>query len=662
MYGLRMARALAPGFFTILLVSNASEAQQAPDLLPPIVVTATRSPLEISRSGSAITIIDSVEIEKSGATGLADVLRNVPGLVMQGTSAIGSTTNATLRGSTPGQTLVLVDGIRVGDPTGTDGALDLGAVAIVDVERIEVLRGPQSALYGSDAMGGVINIITRKGRIGNHASALIEGGSYGTLHARGTVSGATDNLSYAFGVDLLHSDGFARYVDRAQVRAGTWPAIPKSDPTNRVGVSGRISYRLGVGVEIEAGATGNFNRIKIDNTFVLAPSNTYDRFNVSRQWSGSAFVRAKADTLDGQLKNTATAFASAIDRATGLTESCPDFDPNFVLPSSNCTSRYRGARYGAEYQGDLKLGRYGLLIFGVHTETETANTSQDYPANYSGPLFQGISARQTTNSVFALHQFSPADNMDVSIGGRIDSVVGGQTFPTWRATWAYRFPGSGTKIRASAGTGAKNPSLFQRFSEYGNPALSPERNVGYDAGIDQTLFDGRASLSATVFYNKYRDLIDFKFAGCPAANPNGCYFNVNRAVTYGLELSADAILVPDEWKARASYTYMVAKDEMLKTNLLQKPRNKGALSLVYSGIPKLEVEARVTLIGSKFDFGAPPVRLAPYARFDMLANYKLSDGVSIFGRIENIGNAHYQEVFNYAVAGRSLYAGVKASF
>ena len=655
MYGLHTPRALAPGFLALVALNGGAIAQQAVDALPPIIVTATRSPLEASRAGSALTIIDAAEIEKSGATGIADVLRDVPGLVIQGTSALGSASSASLRGSTPGQTLVLIDGVRVGDPTGTDGAVDLGAIAIVDIERIEVLRGPQSALYGSDAMGGVINIITRKGQKGDRPTVLLEGGSHGTLHARGIVSGATDSLSYALGVDMLHSDGFARYVDRARVSAGTWPPAPKGDPTNRVGVSGRISWRMSDNVEIETGWTGSFNRLKIDNSFAFVPGNIYDRFNVSKQWSGNAFARANIDSFDGQLKNKATVFASTIDRSTAETETCPDY-------TSNCVSHFRGNRYGAEYQGDLKLGRYGLLVFGARTETETAKTTQDYPAGYMGPLFQGISAQQTTNSAFALHQFSPTDNMDISLGGRVDAVVSGQTFPTWRATWAYRFPDSGTKIRASAGTGAKNPSLFQRFSEYGDPALSPERNIGFDAGVDQTLLDGRATISATLFYNKYRDLIDFKFAGCPATNPNGCYFNVNRAVTYGLELSADAILVPDAWRARASYTYMIAKDEILKTDLLEKPRHKGSLSLIYTGVPKLEIEGRVTLVGSKIDYGFPPIKLAPYARFDMFANYKLNDQLSFFGRMENIGNVHYEEVFNYTVAGRTFFAGLKASF
>ncbi len=657
MYGLRMARALAPGFLTLVVVNSGSHAQRAVEPLPPIIVTATRSPLEIARSGSAVTVIEAAEIVNSGARGIVDVLRSVPGLDIRESGGTGTLANATLRGSNPGQTLILIDGIRVGDPTGTDGAFDLGAMAVVDVDRIEVLRGPQSALYGSDAMGGVINIITRKGRKGDRSSVLLEGGSYGTLHARGVVSGASDNLSYAFGIDMLHSDGFARYVDKSRVRLGTWPAIPKSDPTNRVGVSGRVSWRASDSVEIEMGTTGSFNRLTIDNPFAFVPANIYDRFNAQKQWTGNIFTRAHIDTFDGRLKNTLTLFANSMDRAIAQTESCQDF-------TSSCVSNFRGNRMGAEYQGDLKLGSYGLLVFGARTETETAKTSQDYPIAYPGPFFVNTSNRQTINSVFALHQFSLGERMDVSLGGRVDAVAGGRTFPTWRAAIAYRFPESGTKLRASAGTGAKAPSLFQRFSDFGNPMLNPERNIGFDAGVDQSLWDGRVNLSATLFYNKYRELIDFgAVPTCAPAQFFGCYFNVNRAVTYGAEASADAVIVPDAWRARASYTYMIAKDELLKTDLLQRPRNKGSLSLIYTGVPKLEVEGRVTLVGGKMDFAFPaPVKLASYARFDLRANYQVNDTLSIFARLENIGNARYEEILNYQVAGRSFYAGVKASF
>ena len=204
MFGYQAARAFAPALiFSAVLNVGVSSAQQGVDALPAIVVTATRSPLEISRAGSSITVIEAADLEKSGANGVVEMLRSVPGLDVRERGGVGSTSYATLRGSNSGQTLILIDGVRAGDPTGTDGALDLGGLAVTDIERIEIVRGPQSALYGSDAMGGVINIITRKGAGPLRRSVALEAGSYGTLHSRGSVSGASDRLSFALSVDAL---------------------------------------------------------------------------------------------------------------------------------------------------------------------------------------------------------------------------------------------------------------------------------------------------------------------------------------------------------------------------------------------------------------------------------------------------------------------------
>ena len=217
-----------------------------------------------------------------------------------------------------------------------------------------------------------------------------------------------------------------------------------------------------------------------------------------------------------------------------------------------------------------------------------------------------------------------------SAGGSTRSNSG-QTFETYRATAAYRIDETGTKLRASVGTGDKAATLYQRFSQYGDATLAPEQSFGFDAGIDQK-FGGRLTASATAFDTSYRNLINFGYDySCTAAQNSlyGCYYNVGRAETKGVELSADAILVPDAWRARASYTYLDARDLETDTQLLQRPHNKGALSLIYDGIAKLELEARLTLVGSRLDYGTiSNVTLAPYAKLDFLANYKFNDNFS----------------------------------
>ena len=658
-----MRRTIAGIVFSIaflhLSIVSAQEAD-AP-VAPDIVVTADRIEEPATKTGASITVISAAEIEKTGAKGVADVLRGVPGVDVHEAGGIGTATSVAIRGSTPGETLVLIDGVRIGDPTATDGAVDFGNLAVTDIERIEVLRGPQSALYGSDAMGGVINIITRKGTRTPVRSVSIEAGRYGTIDTRASMSGGDDRWTYAFAIDALHSDGFPRYgyrIDRPIVIGDgvtPLPPLPADDPTNKGGATARMSYRVSDDVTVETGLAAYSNMIRFDNPFAMFPSDVFSHTNHSTAEIFDAYSRVTADTFGGALRNQLTIFGNVTDRNVWEAEGC--FDASFN--AFDCRSGYDGTRTGAEYQGDLKLGAFGALTFGARTETETAATSQS--PNPDDGSFIPIDAQQTTNSLFAQHQFTLWDRFDFSYGGRIDSVESGQTFTTWRTTAAYRIDETGTKFHASIGTGAKVATLYQRFSQYGDPSLQPEQSVGADAGVDQKLFGDRLTASVTAFDNRYRNLIDFSFS-CPA-QPNGCYYNVGSAETKGVETTVDVVLVPDQWRARASYTFMLAQDLVTDTTLLQRPRDKATLSLVYTGFPKLEVETRLTLVSSRGDFGTvSTVELAPYAKLDLFANYKVDDSVTIFGRVENLTDARYEEAYNFGVAGRSFYGGVKVTW
>lgn len=636
------------------------------DQLPEIVVTADRVEEPIGQTGASVTVIHAAEVEKLGTKGVADVLRGVAGLDVDEVGGVGSATQVHLRGATAGQTLVLIDGIRVGDSAATDGSVDFGNLAPVDIDRIEILRGPQSALYGSDAMGGVINIITRKGGKTLRRSVTVEGGSYGTLSTRATLSGGDDRWTYSLGVNLLHSDGFPRYgyrIDRPLFDGAgdPLPPLPADDPANKGGLAGRFSYKVNADVSIDAGVSLFGNALRFDNQYAFVASDVFSAENHSQALIGDGFVRANVASFGGALQNTLTVFGNATDRNIWEAEGC--YDATFT--PFNCRSGYLGARYGAEYQGDLKLGGYGDFVFGARNETELARTSQS-PDPHDGS-FNPIDARQITNSVFAEQRFKLLDRLDLTLGGRVDAITGGQTFDTWRATAAYHIDETGTKLRASAGTGAKAATLYQRFSQFGYAGLAPEQSFGWDVGVDQNLFGDRATLSATLFDTRYRDLIDFAaVAACTSgqlAAGGGCYYNVGRADTAGVELAADVTLVPDVWRARASYTYLDARDLETNIPLLRRPRHKGALALIYDGVARLEVEGRLTLVGSRLDYNYPTdVTLAPYAKLDVLANYKVDDKLALFGRIENLTDARYEEVYNYGVAGRSYYAGISYSW
>jgi len=635
-----------------------SLAQTLPENLPELVITATRHPLEASRAGSAITIVGREEIEAFGTKSLADVLRGSPGLDLREQGGPGGLLNVSLRGSSPAQTLVLIDGLRVGDASGIGGELDLSTLSAADIERIEILRGPQSALYGSDAMGGVVNIITRTGARAPRRAVALEAGSYGTVLAQGSVSGATESTRYAFTVSGFRSDGFSRYGHNIRRIESLFPGGLEADGATKISGSARISHRLGNGVAIDLGFGHYANRVMFDNPGAFTPAQKDTAFNRSRQDLTLAYARLKTNAFDGRLTNALTVFANQTNRRFRVEQSC--FDA--LWQSYDCNQFYVSRRFGAEYQGDLRLGAYGLLVFGFKAEREEASNKEEWLPGPQ-PAISQFSGSQTTQSAFAIHQIQIGRTIDFSLSGRVDIVDGDNVFPTWRATAAWRPEGTGLKLRASAATGARAPSLFQRFSIYGTPNLEAEKNFGYDLGFDQHLWNGRAKLSATWFDTWYNNLIDFDFR---LNGGVGGYFNVGQARIKGVELAGEAHLVPGAWRVRAAYTYLDAFDEDRQLPLLRRPRHKGSLSVLYSGLPGLQVEGRATLIGKRpdvsneFPFGR--VHLPAYVRFDARASYAVTDAMEVYGRIENIANARYEEIRDFGVTGRAFYAGVRLTW
>lgn len=609
-----------------------------------IVLTPSRGPQEIQRSGSAVTVIRSEEIEKAGLKSSADLFRSVPGAFVVEDGGPGQSARIRLRGSEVSHTLVLIDGVRVNDPSNTDGHFDFANLVPTDIERIEVLRGPQSALYGSDAIGGVINIITHKGRGGYRGFAELEGGSYGTLAGRTGVSGGTKEFDYSIALSGAQSDGFSAYGYRIPriTRMLTKPL--DDDGYKRWGGMARFAWRPVEGVEIETGVTHSYSRAKFDYSTGDAP-------NIGFGATTSAFLRANLDMLDGRLRNSLALTGMAVDRDYKYRDA---FFPSWA--------KFGGERLGISYQGDLKLDQFGKLTFGGQIEQERYRSSGTYSTRFH--------TDRVTRSAFLLHQLPIGERFDLSLGGRVDDVERADRFVTWRATGAYRIPEWGTKLRASVGTGAKAPALDQLFNpSYGNPNLNSERSTGYDAGIDQSLFGGRANVSVTAFANRYRDLIQYSSGGCLPTQFFGCYFNVGRAETKGIEAAGDAVIIENTLTAKGSYTFMTSEDKATHLSLVRRPQHSGTVSVKWMVTDKISFEPTLRLVGARFDRASDPVtfaairpKLAPYARLDIRADYQVHKNLNVYLRAENLTNARYQEVYNYGTTGRAIYAGARATW
>ncbi len=278
----------------------------------------------------------------------------------------------TLRGGNAGQVLVMIDGVPIGNVAGTDGSLDFGNLSAVDIDRIEIVRGPQSSLYGSDAMSGVINIITKKGKKGEQRRTVtIEGGSYGTVQGTATVSGSTDNWIYALGVTNMYTNGFPSYgyrVNRPLFLSDGVTPLPPLPSTLSLGQgrapTANFTYTIGPDASVDFGFNVFGNNLQLSNPGAPHPSDVFSPYNTSTTWIGDGFVRANATT--GILTNHLTVFANTTDSSDRLTEAC--YDANFN--AFNCTNYYRGTRWGAEYQGQLAFGVYGSLIVGARNMME----------------------------------------------------------------------------------------------------------------------------------------------------------------------------------------------------------------------------------------------------------------------------------------------------
>jgi vitamin B12 transporter len=646
--------------------SPAAHAQNTPtgNAAPGIDITITpdRVPTALQRTGSAVTIIRGEELRRTNPASLVDALRSVPGLDLSETGGPGSTTTIRLRGANAGQTLVLIDGVRVNDPSAGSGEFDTAIIAPGIIDRIEVLRGPQSALYGSDAIGGVINIITKRGGGAPIFALTAEGGSYGTVSTTGSVSGASGAWRYAASGVAQKSEGFSRYgfrIGRTAPASGAY----ESDGFSRLSGFARIGYDPGTGFRFDISAVSSNTRADYDAAFGAfpdTPSQSILRFH-------QIAAKAELETLDGGLTHALQIFGNRSDRTFR--------DSSFALigrpPATEFRTRsdFIGDRFGAEYQGVLRLAQIGVpalgsLIFGGRLERERIGTFSQTIAPSPTPFAKTLGAVQDTRALFALWQVPAGERLSLTFGGRLDKTGNVDPFATWRTTAAYSLFETGTKLRASAGTGAKAPTLFQLFSpDFGTAGLSPERSIGVDAGIDQSILAGRATLSLTLFANRFRDLIDFS-AGpqCRPAQTFGCFVNVARATTRGIEAALSAMLIEDRVALKASYTNLRAKDRATGLTLARRAEHAGRVAFQLTPFAGLLIEPSVILVSDRFSSNGERDRLAPYARFDLFAEYTINATYRVHARVENITNARYQEVSNYGTTGRAYYAGASATW
>jgi vitamin B12 transporter len=630
----------------ILAASLIGRAQEAPDLSTRsvaegqsegIVVSATRIETPVNQIGSSVTVITDDEIARNQRRSLPDVLQSAPGLNIVQTGGPGGKTSVFMRGSNSNHTKVLIDGVDANDPS-QDGVFDFGQVLTADIARVEVLRGPQSSLYGSDALGGVINIVTKKGEGPPRFTGMLEGGSFDTFNQSASASGSISRFNYSFNIAHFLVDDTP--VTPLDLLPPGRKRINDSYENTTLSTKQGADLTDAFGIDVVTRYTDSTLFFTGDD-FSVFPS--VPAAKQSEQDAQQVFTRGQAHVafFDGAFKNTA-----GIGYTYYRTEiQAPDL--GFGLPPPNLN---RGDRIKFDWQGNIALAERHTLLLGVEDQNDRLLES---PISVENGNVAGFAELQSE----IVHDLFAAASVRYDTNDRF----GGKT--TWRIAPSYLVPKIGTKLKASYGTGFKAPSLtqlfvsFPAFNFFANPDLQPEESEGYDFGFEQPLAEDRVRFGATYFHNEIKNLI----------NPNATFTsleNVGRATTYGTELFASLSLT-ERFEVRADYTYTVATDDTTDLELLRRPKHRASLNATWRPIERLLLSTTMIYVGSQVDgnrsFSIPRLSTDPYFLVNVAAEYDVGKGVTLFARADNLFDRRYEDPTGFQRPGFGFFAGVRVS-
>jgi vitamin B12 transporter len=612
-------------FFTSSLGSAVAMANAAPPE-PPIIVTGTGIAQPRDASGQAISLIDAATIDRLQPVTVADLLLITPSVRVNSTGGIGSVTGLSLRGAEIGQTVVILDGVRVNDPSSPSDATDFGNLLTANLRSIEVMRGANAVPYGSEAVGGVIALSTLDPAApeGWTGSALAEAGSYETFRARAGVGWKGERVHAGLGASWLSSAG----ISSAATRFGATEA----DGVENLTLNGRLDVDLGAsaGLELRAGHI----RAALDyDSFFGGPADSADESDFSQTTLHGTFRFA---ALDGRLNSRAS--LTLLDNAR---------DYRFT-PGTSVDFGYRGGSWRAEYQGILSAGKSTRIIAGY------SHVAPDY-------RFFGFGSDErhsaTSNGVHGQVLIAPSSRLNVTAGARHDwhSAFGGVTTFGANANWAA---GDGrTRLRAAFGQGFRAPSLYQLYDTFsGNAALKPERSDSIDVGVDHELADGRATIALTVFQRLTRNQIDYDLT-------TFSYANLARTRSRGLELELRMRPAPG-WDVTGSYSLVDARDRSPGSSRFDQRLPRRALHGLALAVDHRwgngpSLGATLRLSSEAVDPLAPNRQIGGYALVDLRASLPLTQHIELVGRIENAGDRQYETAYGYGRPGRTASLGAR---
>jgi len=634
----------------LALSAGTAVADSGEKTLETVLVSAARQPVAISTVGSAVTVLDSELLEHRQTASLGEILRSVPGLAVNRVGGFGAQTQVRIRGGEANHTLVFIDGIRANDPA-QNGEFNWAHLVNYDIESVEVIRGPQSALWGSDALSGVINITTKRPDEGLGGSVVAEGGSNSWQNYGATGGYADDRWRASFSANSVETDG------ENISRQGS-----EDDGYENQTLNMGLGYRV----------TETF---RLDSDLRYVDSSTdFDAIDFDTGLPADSANKTDADQLYGQVVAALDTYGDRWSHQL-----------SYAVVDTNNKNRSENAFAPTGF--DITKADADVVIYGYQTSYQLAEghtvtgafERQDQDFKQRGPTDFGDPNRDEqmdTNSWIFEYRAELTDAVSLLASARNDDNSDFDDKSTGRVSAAWRINDGHTKLRAAYGTGVKNPTFTERFGYYndfvGNPDLKPEESTGWEVGVDQRLFADRVSLGLTWFQEELEDEIN-GFVFDPVSGNFTAENEPGNSDRKGIEFNGSWLMI-ENLSLSVAYTWLDATEEDSFTgedsDEIRRPEHIASAALNWGFLDnRANLNISVDYNGKQDDFFFPPVppfqervELDSFTLVNIAASYQLSSRLRLHARLENAFDEDYEEVYGYVAPGQSIYAGLRYSF
>ena len=641
---------LSTAALAALLLPVSARATMTSNSTETVVVSATRTEQPLDVTGASVTVIGADELQTQQTVVLTDILKQVPSLVVNRTGGLGQTTTVSLRGAEQGQTVGLIDGIRINDPSDVSEGAIFGDVLANDIKRVEILRGPQSTLYGSDAIGGVVDIITNRGGDTPFAlNATVEGGSFGTFHANAAANGTAGDFEYGVGLNVFTDTG----TSAADRRNGN----PENDGYTNYGASVNTRYHFSDTISADLRGYYTHGHADFDDNFGGPPLFAVaDSAANNTNELKAGYFGVNAELFGGLFHNRLAVIATAGARQF--------FDSAFDTIHLNSDDYGNAVRI--EYQGIVDIDLDDQVTFGIESQRST----------FRGDSFSSFSpisvttGADTITGYYLQGQTTLFQQLTLTGGVRLDDDDAFGTHTSYKFNAAWQIPGWDATLRGNVGNGFKAPSLFQLFSANSNPiaTLKPETATGWEVGLDKAFWDGRAKGSLTYFERDTTNQIDFQNCFTPADAPGcplrlaafGYYVNLDRTRARGVEAVLD-VKPTDDLDVSLNYTNMSAINTVTRLELARRPQDLASAVITWLPFAGTSLGASLTYEGPRFNDTGNFTRLTSSTLVNLFGSYDLTETWQLYGRVDNVFNDRTEEVSGYGVPGIGAYAGIRAA-